>query len=87
MVTVVKKLSVKAVVSTLLIVLFLFLAFSGALLYFGKTGMVWGVSRAVLREVHFYVACALCILVPVHLVLNFKLYLQELRSVGKRKDE
>jgi len=80
-----KKMSVKAVLSSLLIIIFLFLAFSGALLYFGKTGMVWGISRAALREVHFWVACALCVLVPVHLILNLKLFKQELRSIGKRK--
>jgi len=79
------KLSVKAILSTLLILIFLFLAFTGALLYFGKTGVVWGFSRYMLREVHFWVAVSMCLLVPVHLLLNFRIYKTELRTLGRKK--
>jgi hypothetical protein len=79
------KLSVKAVLSTLLILFFLFLAFSGALLYFGRTGVVWGVSRHMLRESHFGVAVSMCILAPLHLFLNLRIFRAELRTLGKRR--
>ena len=75
-----KKLSVKAILSTLLILIFIILAFSGALLYFGKTGVVLGVSRHTLREAHFWVAVSMCVFIPVHLILNLKVYISELRA-------
>ena len=79
-----RKLSVKAILSTLLILLFLFMAFTGALLYFGKTGMVLGFSRHALREAHFWVAVSMCVFIPVHLILNMRIYLTELRAVGRK---
>ena len=80
----VKKLPVKAVISTLLILCVLFLAFSGALMYFGKTGMVWGISRSGLRAVHFWVAIGMCIFTAAHLVYNYRVYLAELRAIGRK---
>ena len=76
-----KKLSIKAVLSTLLILVFLCLAFTGALLYFGKTGVVLGISRYMLREIHFWVAVTMCALIPVHLILNLRIFRAELRSL------
>jgi len=83
-----KKLSVKAVLSTLLILVFLCLAFTGALLYFGRTGMVLGFSRHMLRETHFWVAASMCVLIPVHLILNLRIYRAEVRALrgGKRRN-
>jgi len=72
--------AVKAILSTLLLIAFLILVFSGALLYFGKTGVVWGISRYMLRGVHFCAAVLICICAPVHLFLNRKAYKAELRS-------
>ena len=77
------KFSFKAVVSTLLILCILFLAFSGALMFFSKTGVVWGMSRSALRAVHFWVAVSMCVLIPVHLILNLGLYRTELRTIFK----
>ena len=81
--------TVKAVLTTLLILVFLCLVFTGALLYFGKTGVVWGIPRHALREFHFYVAVSMCVLIPVHLIFNFRLYIAELKSLwrGKRNAE
>ena len=80
-----KKLT-KAILSSLLILVYLLLAFTGALLYFGKTGVVLGIPRYILRETHFWVAIAMCVLIPVHLFLNLRVYLAELRALrgGKR---
>ena len=80
-----RQLSLKAILSTILILLFLYLAFSGALLYFGKTGMVMGVARSALREIHARAAFLLCVLVPVHFIINHRLYLSELKALFKRK--
>jgi thiosulfate reductase cytochrome b subunit len=80
-----KKLSVKAILSSLLILVFLTLAFTGALLYFGRTGMVLGFSRHLLREVHFWVAVSMCVLIPVHLLLNLRIYWTELQALLRKK--
>ena len=80
-----KQLSLKAILSTLLLLLFLFLGFSGALLYFGKTGMVMGITRSTLRETHAWAALLMCVLIPAHLLLNRRLYLTELKVLFKRK--
>jgi len=76
-----KKLTVKAIISTLLILAFLFMASTGALLYFGKTGMVLGISRYLLREAHFWVAVSIGVLAIVHLLLNLSTYVAELRAL------
>ena len=78
-----KRQSIKVILSTLLMLIVLFLAVTGTMLFFGKTGLVLGISRKVLREIHFYVAVSMCVLVAVHLVLNCKLYLAGLRALLK----
>ena len=80
-----KKLSAKAILSTLLILIFLTLVTTGTLLYFGRTGVVFGFTRFMLREVHFWIAISLCVLTPVHLILNLRLYRTELRSLRGKK--
>ena len=74
---------IKAILSVLMLLIFLLLAFTGALLYFGKTGVVWGISRHILREVHFWLAISMCILTPVHFLLNYRILRSELRKVSK----
>ena len=75
--------SFKAILSTLLILGFLLLALTGALLYFGKTGVVLGISRHELRAIHFWTAVSVCVLAAVHLCLNCRVYLSELRSLRR----
>ena len=75
---------IKAVVSTLLVFCFLFLAVTGALLFFGKTGVVWGVPRNTLRVAHFWVAASMCVLIVVHVFLNIRVYLAELKSFRRK---
>jgi len=82
----------KVVLSTLLILLFLFLAFTGALLYFGKTGIVLGFARSALRGAHFAAAVSMFVLIPIHFFANFRLYKAELKAArgdarGKAKRE
>jgi len=76
---------VRAILSSILILLFLFLAMSGALLYFFKTGMILGIARYALREAHFVVAITMSVLILIHLILNLKVYFSELRALFKRK--
>ena len=80
-----KQLSIKAILSSLLLLTFLFLALSGALLYFGKTGVVLGFTRHTLRNAHAWAALLMCVLASVHLFLNLRLFGAELRSLSRRK--
>jgi len=73
----------RAVVSSLLLLVFVFLAFSGALLYFGKTGMVMGMPRHILRGAHFWAAMLICALAALHLTINRRMYAGELKSLLK----
>ena len=81
-----KKANLKAIISSLLILVILFLAISGTALYFGKTGVVLGIARSSLRSVHAWVALFMCVLVVLHLLLNRRLYLNGLKSLIKGKD-
>ena len=81
-----KKLRLKAILSSLLILVFLFLAFSGALLYFNKTGMVLGMPRGSLRDAHTVAAACTCVLIIAHVILNRRVYRRELESLAKRAD-
>ena len=76
-----KKQFVKAVISSLLLLLFLFLAISGAMLYFGKTGVVLGFARHTLREIHAIVALLMCLLIVVHFILNIRIYTSGLKAL------
>ena len=80
------KLTLRAVISSILILVVIFLAFTGSLLFFGKTGVVFGIARGALRNIHFWVAVSMCLLAAIHLFLNRKQYLAGLRR-GKRKEE
>ena len=73
--------AVKAVLSTLLIPVFLVLVLSGALLYFGKTGVVWGMPRYMIRNAHTVAAVLMCVIVPTHFILNHRIYRAELRAL------
>ncbi|MDR0489822.1 MAG: DUF4405 domain-containing protein [Oscillospiraceae bacterium] len=74
---------IKAVLSCLLLLTFVLLACSGALLYFGKTGIVLGMPRYILREAHFWVAGLICVLIILHLLINRRIYLKELKALVK----
>ena len=81
-----KKLRIKAIVSILLMLSFMLLTITGAMLYYGKTGVILGVSRQALRTAHFWSAAAMLALVAAHIVLNSRLLAAEFRALfsGKR---
>lgn len=74
----------KAMLSTFLMFDFLFLAVSGLLLHFGKAGLIWGFSRHLLRQGHFWGALLLLLAVPLHFFCNRHIYRRELKSGKKR---
>jgi len=76
-----KKFRFKAVLSSLMLLAFLFLAFSGALMYFNKTGMILGIPRGSMRIAHTVVAAFMFVLAAIHLFVNRSLYLSELKSL------
>jgi len=80
-----KRRIVKAILSSLLMIVFLLMLLTGVLLFFGKTGMIWGFSRYTLRVMHFYMALFMCVLICIHLILNCKLFLSELSGLLKKR--
>ena len=79
------KKTIRAILSTLLILIFLTLVFTGALMYFGKTGVILGFSRHLLREAHFWIAVSMLVITPAHIALNLRIYRAELLALtGKR---
>ena len=80
-----KKPRIKAILSTLLLLFFLILATTGAMLYFGKTGLVLGFARNTLRVVHALIALLMCLLIAAHLFLNRRAYLKEMKASVRNK--
>ncbi|MCL1975503.1 MAG: DUF4405 domain-containing protein [Firmicutes bacterium] len=76
-----KESSLKAIVSILLLALLVILALSGALLYFGKTGQVWGIARYALRNAHTVAALAAILVAALHLFLNRRFFLRGLSAL------
>ena len=75
------------VVSTLLAICALLLAFTGGAMHFAKTGMVLGLPRYILLGAHFYTAAVMCILIIAHFISNFRLYRAELRVLRGKDNE
>ena len=46
-----------------------------------------GIARNVLRSAHTWAAASMCVLVFVHLILNCRQYIGELKSLFKRREE
>ena len=77
--------SVKAVISSLLLLTFLFMAASGAMLYFGKTGIVLGFARGAIRNAHTLAAVVMGVLATLHLIMNCSLYMSEMKVLVRHK--
>ena len=73
----------KAVISGLLLIVFLILTLSGALLHIGKTGMIWGIARHALRDAHALAAVLMLLLLVAHLFLNRRVFLKEWKALLK----
>lgn len=80
-----KRTTIKTVISVLLLLAFLYLAATGTMLYFGKTGLVLGIPRHVLLDTHAWVALAIVVLVVLHFILNLRLFTAGFKSLAKRK--
>ena len=64
----------------MLLLLLLFISITGAMLYLGKTGLIFGISRALVLRFHARCAMIFLALALCHLALNFKTLLAGLRG-------
>jgi hypothetical protein len=74
----------KAVLSVVLLLCLLFLAVSGFAMHFNTTGLVLGLPRYLLRQLHTVCAAVMSAAVLLHLALNLKLLRAEWKQ-GRRK--
>ena len=79
------RMRIKAMASIALFLFLLVISVSGAMLYFGKTGLILGVSRALLLNIHARCSLLFAALVILHLALNFSLLKEELKKLFKAK--
>ena len=80
-----KKSALKAVVSSLLLISFLFLAASGAALFFFKTGVILWFPRGSLRGAHALAALLTCALVIFHFLSNSRVFINEIKKLTGRR--
>ena len=76
-----RQVRLKAILSILLLTVFLLICASGTMLYFGKTGLILGISRAFLLRSHALLALLMLILACCHLFLNWRVLKMELRKL------
>ena len=81
---------VRAVVALTLLTTGLFQAVSGLILYTAPRGrgvgdiILYGFEKHLWKEYHFYIGILIICLVVVHLILNWKMFKNELKSlIGK----
>jgi len=82
---------VRAVVALALLTTGLFQAVSGLILYTAPKGrgagdliVLYGLEKHLWKEYHFYIGILIMCLVVVHLILNWKMFKNELKSlIGK----
>ncbi|MCL0032784.1 DUF4405 domain-containing protein [Peptococcaceae bacterium] len=83
----------KAIISTALIVLFVLVLITGIGLYLSPSGQVakeinWsflGFNKWELGEIHVTCSFIMAGLILLHLFLNFKMFLSEIKSIFKSK--
>ncbi len=81
---------VRAIVALSLLTTGLFQAISGLILYTAPKGRrtgdiaLYGLEKNLWKEYHFYIGILIMCLVAVHLILNWKMFKNELKSlIGK----
>ena len=77
----------KAILSTLLLLALLLLALTGFAMHFNTTGLVLGLPRYIVRQVHTVCAVFMSGAVLLHLALNLKTLLAEWRQGRRKKHE
>ena len=75
----------KAVLSAVLLLCLLFLAVSGFAMHFNTTGLVLGLPRYLLRQLHTVCAAVMNAAVLLHLALNLKLLRAEWKQGRRNK--
>lgn len=79
-----KRIRLKAILSSFLLLMFLLLFASGVMLHIGKTGLILGFSRAFLTHFHAWLSLLLLLLICCHLVLNWRMFCMELKKLFDR---
>ena len=74
----------KAILSSLLILIFLLLFTSGVMLHIGRTGLILGFSRSFLTHFHAWLSLLLLLLIGCHVVLNWRIFRMELKKLFSR---
>ncbi|MCL2163541.1 MAG: DUF4405 domain-containing protein [Oscillospiraceae bacterium] len=82
-----KRIPLKAILSSLMLFNVFLLAVSGAMLYFGQTGLILGIRRSLLLKLHVGVSLLFLLFCALHLFLNFKLYRTELKKLFRYNDK
>ena len=80
-----KKMRLKAALTCLLLLTLLLLSVSGAMLYFGKTGLILGFPRVFLLRLHLLCAVSFVLFGICHFALNFGLFVSEAKSFRPKK--
>lgn len=75
--------SLRGIISTILIAAFIFSYGTGAILYFSKTGMWFLFSRGFIKNVHVIFTVTMGVGVLLHLYLNRKMYVSEVKALTK----
>lgn len=81
-----KKLSknaLRAVISTLLMISGALALISGVILWIFKTGLIWFIPRKVMTDLHAISAIVMAVLIVVHVVLNVRMYRQEIAALKR----
>ncbi len=87
-------LKIRAIISTLLIIAFTIVLFSGIGLYFAPSGKIaeltnwhfFGFSKLKLGKLHTLFAFIMSGLVIVHLFLNYKMFLGEVKMLFEKRN-
>jgi len=76
---------IKAIISTVLLVLMLIVLITGIAMYFVKGGIILGIPRYYVTTIHVWCAFILAVFAIVHFILNAKIFKSEWTSQNKKK--
>lgn len=82
-----KLLRIRGIVTTLLILACVLATATGGVLFFVKRGMILGMPRHVLYDIHAVSALVMVAAALVHLYLNRKIYKKELKALRREQKE
>lgn len=81
-----KKNKQRAIVSTVLLICFILVAATSAILYFNKSGIWMGIMRFTINEVHTWSGIVMMAAIIYHFILNWTMYKTELKALKKNEE-